>query len=84
MKENEGVIVPIKIRRQRRLRVSRCVSALDKTEFSCIRFAGQYLNALGFDPNGFFDLFINDDKSITIRAVKDDEKKEPVAEQSSQ
>jgi hypothetical protein len=54
-------------------RVRRIKMAYNKTgsglKIPAIRFSGKYLESLGFDTEGEFDLTINEDKSITIRPV---------------
>lgn len=69
MTDNNTVEVKAKLRRTRRLKMAYNISQSDKTKIAAIRFSGQYLEALGFSYDAFFDLTINEDGSLTIRPV---------------
>jgi hypothetical protein len=70
MTTNENTVeVKTKLRKTRRLKMAYNVSQYDKTKIAAIRFSGQYLESLGFSHEGFFDLTINPDGSLTIRPV---------------
>lgn len=69
MTDNNTVEVKAKLRKTRRLKMAYNISQGDKTKIAAIRFSGQYLEALGFSYDAFFDLTINEDGSLTIRPV---------------
>jgi len=56
------------LKRVRRLKMAYNVSQT-RTKIAAIRFSGQYLEGLGFTHDGFFDMTINEDHSITLRAI---------------
>lgn len=65
----DTVEVKTRLKRTRRLRMGKNKSQTDGSDVASIRISGLYLHDLGFDPNGFFDLQINDDASITLRPI---------------
>lgn len=74
MNNNEDTVeVRTRLRKTRRLKMAYNVSQTDGTKIAAIRFSGQYLESLGFDHNGFFDLTINEDGSLTIKPVSREE-----------
>lgn len=85
MTDNNTVEVKAKLRRTRRLKMAYNISQSDKTKIAAIRFSGQYLEALGFSYDAFFDLTINEDGSLTIRPVsKEQNESEAVATSSDE
>lgn len=62
------VAVKALLKRTRRLKMAYNVSQ-NQTKIAAIRFSGQYLEGLGFAHDGYFDMTINEDGSIVLRAV---------------
>ena len=69
MSNDDTIEVKTRLRRTRRLRMGQNRSQTDGSAIAAIRFSGMYLHDLGFDPDGSFDLTINDDGSLTIKPV---------------
>jgi len=61
--------VSTKILRRRILRVAYNRNPTDKKMIPCLRFSGSYLDDLGFVVGGHYELTINEDNTITIRAL---------------
>lgn len=75
MTDSENVVIGMQHRRRRRLRLAYnyTSSPNGKRKLPAIKFSGDYLSALGFLIDGYFDLTINDDSTITLKAVPQDE-----------
>lgn len=61
--------VKTRIKRKRILKTAYNVSPTDSSKIPAIRFSGNYLEDLGFVVGGQYELTVNDDNSITLRAV---------------
>ena len=68
---NPGETVEVRQRQQktRRLKMAYNISQTNGDKIAAVRFSGQYLEGLGFSADGYMDMTINDDQSITIRAI---------------
>ena len=66
---DDTVEVKTRLKRTRRLRMGKNKSQTDASDVASIRISGLYLHNLGFSSDGYFDLQINDDATITIRPV---------------
>tara|TARA_Y100000310_G_C20240947_1_gene604649 strand:+ start:311 stop:583 length:273 start_codon:yes stop_codon:yes gene_type:complete len=70
MSDNETVKVETSVRRKRRLRVAYNNSQTEPgRKVAAIRISGVYLEDLGFKAGDYFDMTINDDKSLTLKPV---------------
>ena len=74
MIDNQDTVeVLTRLRKTRRLKMGYNKSQTDGSKVAAIRVSGIYLHDLGFDPDGFFDMVINSDGSLTMRPVSSDE-----------
>lgn len=67
MADNDTVEVKTRLKRRRVLKMAYNRSQTDGRRVATIRCSGAYLEDLGFRHDGYFELVINDDRSITIR-----------------
>lgn len=71
---DEEIRIPTTLKRHRTLRVAYNMATNDRTKrVPTIRISGAYLQDLGFVVGGYFQLTINDDHSLTLRAITDDD-----------
>ena len=62
--------VTSKLKRERILKIGYNKSQTDNSKIPAIRISGQYLESLGFHPDGKFKMVINDDGSLTLRPAE--------------
>jgi len=69
--ENESNTVQVKtsVRKTRRLKMAYNISQTDQSRVAAIRVSGLYLQDLGFSPDGYFDMTINTDGTLTLKPV---------------
>jgi len=65
----ETVEIKTRLRKTRRLKMGQNKSQSDGSMVAAIRMSGLYLQDIGFDPDGYFDMTINSDGSLTIQPV---------------
>ena len=70
--ELDFIEVTTRIRRTRVLKTAYNQSPTDGTKIPAIRFSGGYLEDLGFSVGGKYELTVNTDNSISLRALPDD------------
>lgn len=75
MSKDDVVEVKTRVRRTRRLKMSYNISQTDGSRVAAIRVSGKYLEDLGFDVDGFFDLTINEDGTLNLRPVSPEQNK---------
>lgn len=64
---DDTVEIRTRIRRTRVLRMGQNRSQTDGSFVAAIRISGIYLHDLGFDPNGYFRMTIQNDGSLLIQ-----------------
>jgi len=72
MTDSETIVVQREIKRNRRIKVSSSVVG-DRRKVAAVRFSGEYLHHIGIKPGMYVNLKINDDNSITITPIEDEE-----------
>lgn len=72
---DDTVEVKTRLKKTRRLRMGKNKSQTDGSNVASIRISGLYLHDLGFSPDGFLDLEINEDKTITLHPVSAEQAK---------
>ncbi len=75
MSKDETVQLKSPVKKTRRLRMAYNLN--NGNRVAAIRCSGQYLESLGFRHDGFFEMTINEDNSITIRPVKAEDESAP-------
>ena len=80
MTEQKTVRLISAVQRSRILKMGYNKSATDGSKIPAIRFSGQYLESLGFHHNGKFMMTINDDMTITLKAIEKESENESSGE----
>jgi hypothetical protein len=71
---DDTIRIPVKMKRKRRLKVAFNQSQSEPgRKVAAIRFSGFWLEDVGFEVGKPFDLIINEDRSLTLRLVTDEE-----------
>lgn len=72
--QDDFIQVKTRIRRKRILKTAYNQSPTDRNiKIPAIRFSGGYLEDLGFVVGGQYQMTVNDDNSITLKALLNDE-----------
>lgn len=68
MSDPNTIVVTSRMRRLRLLKMG-YNSVNGSQRIPAIRMAGAYLNDLGFSADGYFQMIVNDDLSLTIKPI---------------
>tara|TARA_R110002096_G_scaffold392493_1_gene587459 strand:- start:1140 stop:1406 length:267 start_codon:yes stop_codon:yes gene_type:complete len=80
---DDTIQIKTRLRRTRRLKMGQNKTHPDGDPVAAIRVSGLYLQDLGFDPHGYFDMHINDDNSLTMTPISKEQAEADKAAQTA-